>query len=399
MKITLFVVSLFFSVSVLADGKKDARNEYLRRVLSNLEKIESATYYTLNESWQPGDTVPVFVGTSFLTEYNNPSDTTIGASFIIWNGDDTTKFEYGYDGHIKAVSYHEDQRIILDNFSTNKLPFRIVLPPFFNYTRNIINYALTTNDRIDVELKENNDHYFFRLTINEETTVDFLGKAYHLYKEDDPTSIFEIWINKSSGLPYKWRREMQERAAAVTCSNLEVNKLSLKDFDIYAYFPQNYEVRKRWEKQPSAPDKQTMEGEKAPGWTLNNTNGNPVSLSDLKSKVLLINFTGIGCGPCGLAIPLLKSLKERFGADEFDVMAIESWARKPQALKVYSDKNELNYMMVGATEEVLKNYKTGGATPVFLLLDEQRVIRKVFQGYSKERSDKEMLKAIQEMLK
>ena len=37
---------------------KTETDDYLKLVLGNLEKIESASYTIESESWQPGDTIP-----------------------------------------------------------------------------------------------------------------------------------------------------------------------------------------------------------------------------------------------------------------------------------------------------------------------------------------------------
>lgn len=59
MKKLLVLLSFLFiinTVNALEDPKV-----YLQKVLNNLEKVESASYTSFNESWQPGDTVPVFI--------------------------------------------------------------------------------------------------------------------------------------------------------------------------------------------------------------------------------------------------------------------------------------------------------------------------------------------------
>jgi hypothetical protein len=45
----------------------------------------------------------------------------------------------------------------IDSFKTNTLPFRPIGPPFFNYTKNIIKYALETNDSISTQLQDFGD--------------------------------------------------------------------------------------------------------------------------------------------------------------------------------------------------------------------------------------------------
>jgi len=53
---------------------------------------------------------------------------------------------------------------------------------------------------------------------------------------------------------------------------------------------------------------------------------------------------------------------------------------------------------LGANEDVLKDYQTGHAAPWFFLLDDKHIVRKIFYGYSTERTGKEIEKAIEELL-
>ena len=62
-------------------------------------------------------------------------------------------------------------------------------------------------------------------------------------------------------------------------------------------------------------------------------------------------------------------------------------------------KKELNYPFLNATKEVLKDYQTGRATPWFFLLDENRIIRKIFFGFSIERTGKEIEEVVETLLK
>ena len=142
----------------------------------------------------------------------------------------------------------------------------------------------------------------------------------------------------------------------------------------------------------------TLQDKPAPQWTLTDIEDRPVSLADIKSKVILLNFTGIGCGACQAAIPFLKELKTKYAPEDFELIAIESWSGKTSSRKGYSEKKELNYLFLGATEEVLKDYQTGRAAPWFFLLDENRIIRKISFGYSEARTGEEIEEAIASLL-
>lgn len=162
MKIKLLLTILLLAETITANAQ-NAEKEYLKKVLTNLEKIESATYYVTNESWQPGDSTALSTLHSFIKEYDNPMDSTIGASYVSLDANDTTKLEFCYDGNIRALPYHENKKLAIDDFTFRPLPFRLVSPPFFNHAKNIIRYALTTKDHIVTELKDEGDNYYFIL--------------------------------------------------------------------------------------------------------------------------------------------------------------------------------------------------------------------------------------------
>ena len=179
--ILLSVISFLLVMNVCGKNDVDMRT-YLKKVLGNLGKIESASYHEQSQSWQPGDTVAITNFHRFIKEYTNPSDSTIGASYVCLDAKDTTRFEFGYDGNVRMISYHEHKGIMIDDFTTRSLPFRLVAPPFFCYTRNIIGYALSTGDSITTEWKDLGEAYYFKLVIHEDRQVEFFGKAYYIPK-------------------------------------------------------------------------------------------------------------------------------------------------------------------------------------------------------------------------
>lgn len=397
------LIFLFFIIMISCTDNKSTEN-YLSKVLKNLEKIESASYTAFIEAWPPGDTIPAFTNYRYIKEYINPADSTIGASYVSLDYDDTTKLDFGYDGNIRVLIYHGHKGLVIDDFKSEaakRFPYRPVTPPFFSFTKNIIWYALNTNDSITIDLQDAGKEYYFKLTIYEDRQVEFHGKAQytpdnsHIYGET--TSIYELWINKSDDLPYKVRREMSHDISVTTCIDPEFNKLSIADFNLYSYFPEDYEIRKYGEKKNDYSISEAV-NKKAPDWTLNDMHEQSVSLADIKSKVVLINFTGIGCGPCKLAIPFLNRLKEKYSTDEFELIAIESWGGKPHSLQNYTNRNNINYKLLSATDEILEEYQTGRGVPTFFVLDKDRIIRKAIRGYGNETTDKEIINAIDELL-
>ena len=398
-----WIIGLGFVMMFCSCDQPDTK-AYLKKVIENLESIESVEYQCRHIAWEPYVADPMYDLVYTWQEYANPADTAYGSSYIKF--DKEGRFQGGYDGKVKMIVYQEQKGVLIDDFTADPLPWRLV-GSFFNTAKSILQYAIETTDSIETTLIDEDSCYHFSMTIHEDRQVEFHGKAIYMPNDyikklgEDPTSHYEVWIRKSDNLPYKYYRKMFHSIYSEECINPVYNKLSLADFNLYDYIPVDYEVR---HKKPKNTKKQTervyaLQNNPTPQWTLTDIEDRPVSLADIKSKVVLLNFTGIGCGACQLAIPFLKELKAKYTPEEFELIAIESWSGKTSTRKGYSENKELNYLFLGATEEVLKDYQTGRAAPWFFLLDENRIIRKIFFGYSEARTGKEIEEAITNLLK
>lgn len=63
-------------------------------------------------------------------------------------------------------------------------------------------------------------------------------------------------------------------------------------------------------------------GGEAPDVTLKDLDGNEVSLTQYKGKVVLVNFWATWCDPCRIEIPWLIEMQEKFGPKGFTVLGI-----------------------------------------------------------------------------
>lgn len=396
------IISLAVLIVLLsASREKSTSKDYLKNVLEKLNKIESASYISEHEQWFPGDTAASRIQHHFVQEYKNPSDTTIGANYVMLDSLTKTKADFCYDGQMRAVFYRDEKEIIIDSFTVRPLPFRPLNPPFYNYTASIINYALHTKDSISLEIQELKNDIFVRLTINEDEQVEFFGKAFHMppspYDFGENTSIYEIWIDKKSDLPYKRRREMSHDISVETCQNAEFNQLNINNFKASDYFPADYKLI------PYGTDKNNHKNnallnKKAPDWTLQSADKEPVSLSDFKSKVLMIQFTSVTCGPCKASIPFLKELQKEYKESDFEFVAIESSSNNTNVLKTYMDRNRFNYQFLLSDKQVLKDYSIS-SYPVFYILDQNRNIKEVIKGYGAGNTDNQIRTVINQLLK
>lgn len=383
---------IFQSCKDISDNK-----DFLNKVLANLDQIKSASYFAIVSASAPGDTMKFNSFSRYYKEYFNPADSFIGSTFAWFQPFDTTKIYFFYDGLAQGYIDSDIKTIVIDSFKTHSLPFRPIGPPFFNYTKNIIKYALETKDSISTSLQDFGDSVLFSLNIYSDEQVEFFGKASYSknpYGQDKEISIYNIWISKLNYLPYKYRRKMSHSTSWETCSDVKINTSPIEDFMPSDYFPADYKIS-GWGKGNSL--KNDLSGKIAPDWTLKDFDGNTVALKDLKSKVLIIEFTGIGCGPCHASIPFLKQLITDNKSKSFELVSIETWSKNIEGIKRYYINNNLNYKYLISSQEVVKDYQVK-AVPSLFILDEKRVIRKVIQGYEKGTTDLEITNFIKSLI-
>ena len=394
------ILTILSSV-LLLNTCKSVLNEkdYLLMVSDNLSEIKTGTYFLTTQVSAPGDTVKFTEPrTEYLKIFVNPADTFIGSSFAFYPGEDTTRMLWFYDGKVRGKCYWDEQYVKVDSFKNHPYPFRLLVNyPFYIKINEIIRYSLTTEDSISTQFNDYGDSVHFRLKIYNKH-VYFHTKPVVVkndYIPEDAISQFDIWFEKSNDLPYRMRSNWHHMTTWETCSNIRFNFTEAIDFVPSDYFPEYFEIV-QFERKQGKP-KNDLIGKAAPGWTLKDFDNNVVALADLQSKVLLIQFTGVGCGPCHASLPFLKKLVNDYKTKDFEFVSIETWSNNIDGLKRYYENNDLNYKFLKSEEGISLAYGVNGV-PSFFILDENRIIREFISGYGEGVTDKMILKAIDELL-
>lgn len=78
-------------------------------------------------------------------------------------------------------------------------------------------------------------------------------------------------------------------------------------------------------------------GDPAPNITLNDVNGNPISLHSLKGKVVLIDFWASWCGPCRAANEDIVEIYTNYNPKGFEIYSISLDKKKEPWLKAIRD--------------------------------------------------------------
>lgn len=80
--------------------------------------------------------------------------------------------------------------------------------------------------------------------------------------------------------------------------------------------------------------------------TFNDLDGNEVSLSDFKGKVVLVDFWETWCGPCLAVFPAMDSLRSEYG-DDFEVLAVNLQdSDTPEDVKEFMDEKGYDFHFV-----------------------------------------------------
>ncbi len=394
--IVLLVSYLILSKQIVS--KSDPQKKYLKKVLSNLEQIKSATYNINEKSYKPWDTSPSVDRNGYHIEYSNPADTFLGSSFVYFNMKDSLRIRFCYDEKMSAYIFDEHKGVLIDSFKVIKHKgFRVINAPFFTWNERLIKYILESNDSLLIQSKDYEDHVQYSFTIYDDV-VEIIGNrivhdTMHLSAKGK-ISQYNIWIHKLNGLPYKSKRDMPHEMSIREVKNVELNTLDISNFVASSFFPRGYTIKE--EKASGITKKNSLEGTVATDWVLTDSDNKVVRLSDLKSKILVVQFTGIGCGACQAAIPFLKQLVNEYQDKDFEFVSLESWGSKVEALKKYKDYHGLNYKFFKSPKDITAKYNVG-AVPVIFILDENRIIKKVIRGYSGS-VDKQIRDAINELI-
>ena len=130
--------------------------------------------------------------------------------------------------------------------------------------------------------------------------------------------------------------------------------------------------------------KVNLKGTVASDWTLPLLKStDSLSLSQLKGKIVLFEFTAVWCVPCRFAIGMMENLKAKY-ANNKRVVLVSAYLDAKENEKAISilvkPQNQNNYVLYGATK-VWEQYKQF-SVPVFYVIDEKGKIVEQYNGYS-----------------
>ena len=121
----------------------------------------------------------------------------------------------------------------------------------------------------------------------------------------------------------------------------------------------------------------TQGGAKAPDFTLPDVNGNPVTMSDVKGKIKILDFWASWCGPCRLNNPELKKIYEEFQDKGLVIIGI-SLDDEKEDWEMAIEDDALDWVNVSSLKgwecEVARLYNVKGVPALFILDENNNII-------------------------
>ncbi len=146
---------------------------------------------------------------------------------------------------------------------------------------------------------------------------------------------------------------------------------------------------------PIPEEQQAMIGQLAPDFELPDLEWSDVKLSDVDSKVILVDFWASWCRYCRFFNQEVSDLQAQYGDDGFQVISVSldtdyyKWKRAMKA-------DEISWISVndrtGMDSETAKNYHIIQTPTTFLLNEKKEVIAINLEGEALESKIKELLK-------
>jgi peroxiredoxin len=116
-------------------------------------------------------------------------------------------------------------------------------------------------------------------------------------------------------------------------------------------------------------------GEPAPNFLLRDLNGRLVTLSDLRGKVVLLNFWATWCGPCRVEMPAMEELYRAFSRKDLEILAVSTDAQGAAVTRPFQQENHLTFPILHDADYRVGLTYGARSLPMTFMVDRQGIVR------------------------
>ena len=130
-----------------------------------------------------------------------------------------------------------------------------------------------------------------------------------------------------------------------------------------------------------------LEGKQAPDFDLKTIKGDRIRLSDLRGKVVLLNFWATWCPPCRDEMPLFRRVYKKYKDKGFEILAV-STDTDVRVVKKFIREFKIPFpVLMDEKGDLTKLYQVQGIPTSFLIDRDGKVIKVRLGEYKEIESD------------
>ena len=116
----------------------------------------------------------------------------------------------------------------------------------------------------------------------------------------------------------------------------------------------------------------------APDFSFPNLDGNKVSLTDYRGKVVLLNIWATWCAPCVAEMPSMQKLYQELKDEGFLILAVSLDESGVEAVKPFVEKHKLEFPVLLDTKGEIKSlYQITGIPESFIIDKSGTIVEKI----------------------
>jgi peroxiredoxin len=118
----------------------------------------------------------------------------------------------------------------------------------------------------------------------------------------------------------------------------------------------------------------------APQFTLTDITGHPISLSNYRGKVVILDFWASWCPPCRREIPDFISLQKQYASQGLQIIGIG--LDQPNNVAAFVQQYGINYPVAVGDDAISNLYGGVSGIPTTFIIDKEGNISNKFEGFT-----------------